>query len=156
VASVGVAAFMIRYNLSLQLTPEKLQAARTLWKEKGPRSYRMVYTKQLGDDPRKDRFVVEVRNGQVQSVIMNQTVFLEPEQVPYHSMDRLLADIARSLEQDQKEGKKVYTKASFDPHTGALKDYIRRVMGSRERVQLQVLELESPQTSQLSMTGLCL
>jgi len=141
-ASAGVAAFMIRYNLSLQLTPEKIEAARALWKEHGPRDYRLVYTKQLGDDPRQDRFVVEVRSGQVRSVIMNQTVFLQPEQLPYHSMDRLLADIARSLEQDLKEGKKVYTRASFDPKTGALKEYIRRVMGTAQRVQLHILELE--------------
>jgi hypothetical protein len=142
IASVGVAAFLIRYNLSLLLKPEQLEAARALWREKGPRDYRLVYTKQLGDDPRKDRFVVEVRSGQVRSVIMNQTVFLEPEQMPYHSMDRLLADIARSLEQDEKSGRKVYTKALFDKHTGALIEYVRRVMGGRERVQLRVLEFE--------------
>jgi hypothetical protein len=142
VASVVVAVTMIRFNLGLQLTAEDLAAARARWKEKGPRDYRMVYTKQLGDDPRKDRFVVEVRGGQVRSVIMNQTTYLDADKLGYHSMDRLFYDITLSMEQDEKERRKVYVRAAFNPVTGAIQEYIRRVTGKRERVQLQVLELE--------------
>jgi hypothetical protein len=142
VASIAVAAVMIWYNLRLQLKPEQLEAARALWKERGPRDYRMVYTTQLRDESHKDRFVVEVRAGRVQSVIMNQTLFLNTREMAYHSMERLYSEIAQSLEKDAKEGRKVYTRANFDGATGALQDYVRRVMGSRERVQIQVIELE--------------
>ncbi len=141
-ASVAVAVVMIQYNMSQLLTPEQLTAARALWREKGPHDYRLVYTKQFGDDPRKDRFVVEVRGGKVRSVIMNQTIYLDQDKLGYHSMDRIFSDITRTLEQDEREGRKVYTRAAFDPETGAIQEYIRRVMGGRERVQLQVLELE--------------
>jgi hypothetical protein len=140
--SVGVAVFMIRYNLGLQLKREQLVAAREMWQEKGPRDYRMIYTTQRGDDPNKDRFVVDVRAGRVQSVIMNQTIFLEPSSLPYHSMDRLFSDIARFMDEDERAGNKVYLRATFDARTGALKEYVRRIMGGRQRVQIEVLELQ--------------
>lgn len=137
VASVSVAIFMIRFNLSLQLKPEQLEAAWTLWKEKGPRDYLMVYTKSLNEDPRSTQFIVRVRGGRVEEVRMDGKP-LEPDRLPYHSMDRLFADIERFMDLDRKAERRTYTVASFDPETGALRRYVRRVMGTRERVEILV------------------
>src|SRR3954447_17669598 len=71
IASVGVAAFMIWFNLSIQLTPEQLEDAQKLWKAKGPKSYDMTYTKRLNDDSKVDKFEVKVRGGVVEEVKMN-------------------------------------------------------------------------------------
>jgi hypothetical protein len=143
VASVGVAGFMIYYNLRLQLKPEQLAAAQQKWKDAGPRDYRMVYSKRLNDEVREDRFVVTVRGGQVQEVLMNG-VPLEGDARLYHTMDRLLADIQRFLDQDARPGApRTYTTASFYDDTGGLRRFIRRVMGGQQRVELNVNKLDA-------------
>ena len=58
VASVGVVAFMIWFNNSIQLTPEKLAENLQRWKEKGPRDYKLTYTKRINNDPRDRKSVV--------------------------------------------------------------------------------------------------
>jgi Family of unknown function (DUF6174) len=144
VASVGVAGFMIWFNLSIQLTPDQLEEAQRLWKEKGPKSYNMVYTKLLNDDPKVDKFEVEVRGGEVKKVQMNgKPLQREKEDGPdpriHHSMDRLLRDIERFMELDKKpDAKKVYVTAIFDDKNGALRRYIRRVMGTTQRIEMHI------------------
>jgi hypothetical protein len=144
VASVGVAGFMIWFNLSIQLKPDQLEAATKLWKEKGPKNYDMTYTKQLNDDTRVDKFEVKVRGGKVEEVRMNGRPLVRQSEdagdpLPYHSMDRLLSDIERNMDIDQKAGApKVYVTAVFEPENGALRKYIRRVMGSKTRVEINV------------------
>jgi hypothetical protein len=142
VASVGVTVLMIWFNLSIQLKREELDAARKLWEQKGPRNYEMVYTKQINNDDRKTLFAVKVRNGKVEDVLMNgKELEREKERDPrqYHSMDAIFRDIERFMDIDQKkDAPKVYVIANFDPDTGAVLRYIRRVMGSTERVELNV------------------
>jgi hypothetical protein len=146
VASVSVTVFMIQFNLSIQLKPEELEAAHTLWKLKGPKSYDMIYTEQLNNDDHKTVFVVKVRLGEVTEVLMNGKP-VEPTKVdgkvvdprPYHSMDGKFRDIERFMDLDQKkDAPRVYVIAVFDPETGAVLKYIRRVMGTTQRVELNV------------------
>jgi hypothetical protein len=138
VASVGVAVFMICFNLAMQLKPEALHAARQLWNEKGPRNYKLKYTKLLNDNPTSETFVVIVRAGIVQEVLMNGKP-LEPEQRPYYRMESHFNHIERFMDLDQKPGRpKVFVTAIFDDKTGALHRYVRRVMGTtRERVEMR-------------------
>ena len=146
IASVGVTVFMIRFNLSIQLKPEDLAAARKLWEEKGPKSYDLFYTEQLNDDDRKTVFAVKVRAGKVAEVLMNGKPLepttedgVEHDPRPYHSMEAKYRDIERFLDIDQKkDAPRVYVIANFDPETGAVLRYIRRVMGTRERVELNL------------------
>lgn len=135
-ASVGVAVFLIVFNLRMQLKPEQLEAAQQRWKEHGPSDYRLTYLKKINDNSHADKFVVTVRDGKVVDVVMNDDLHLEPERRPYHGMDRLLRDIERFQELDAKAGRKVYVTAIFDDKTGAMLRYVRRVMGTTERVQL--------------------
>jgi hypothetical protein len=139
VASIVVATVMVRYNQGLQLTREKLQTARALWQEHGPRDYDMVYTKQLGNDPRTERFAVKVRSGVVVEALMNGMP-LEKENLPYHSMDVLFSFIGQFLDQDSKPGRpRIYTRGVFDEQNGAIREYTRRVLGANpERTYLKV------------------
>jgi hypothetical protein len=144
VASVGVAGFMIGFNLWIQLKPEQLEEARKLWQEKGPPSYNMVYTKRLNDDTKVDRFEVEVRGGEVKKVLMNgrplQKEIDEGEDPRnYHTMERLFRDIERLMEMDKKpDAKRVFVTAIFDDHNGGLRRYIRRVMGTTQRIEMHI------------------
>jgi hypothetical protein len=148
VASVGVAWFMIEFNRRLQLRPEQLAEAQALWKERGPSDYRMTYTKRIGDRDHMDTFVVTVRNRRAVEVLMNGEPLRNEEtnepfppgddRLQYHTMDRLMRDIERFLELDAKAGKKNYNVALFNDETGALQRYVRRVMGTRERVEEDV------------------
>ena len=136
---------MIWFNRSIQLKPEQLTAARQLWKEKGPKSYNLVYTKELGIHGKKDRFAVQVRQGKVEVVKMNDQpleVTLEngEERDPriYHSMDNLLRDMERFMDLDQKNANKVYVVGIFDEKTGAALSYTRYDMRTQERVELKI------------------
>jgi hypothetical protein len=144
IASVGVTVFMIWFNNSIQLTRGDLDDAHKLWKEKGPKSYNMVYTEQFNDDDHKTIIFVKVRDGKVADVMMNGKP-LEPTKEdgevhdprPYHSMNAKFRDVERFMSIDEKEGApRVYVVAKFDPETGAILRYIRRVMGTRQRVEL--------------------
>ncbi len=148
IASVGVAGFMIWFNLRNQLTREKLEAAEKLWNEKGPQSYKMVYMKQIQSE-KPTTFSVTVRNKKVTEVLMNgKPLIKEPDQVDdpkiYHSMEAQFLAIQRFMDLDQKAGaEKVYAVGNFDGQTGAVQRYIRRVMSSNERVELNFLSLEA-------------
>jgi hypothetical protein len=148
IASVGVTAFMIWYSLSIQLTPEQLESAWKLWEEKGPKSYNMVYTKQLNDDSKVIIYGVKVRNAKVIEVKQGGEFLEKPadrldDPRIYHSMDALFRDAKRFQDLDAKPGaKKVYVTAIFDDKNGAMLRYVRRVMGTNERVEIRV-ELEA-------------
>lgn len=152
-ASVGVTVFMIQFNLRIQLKPEQLEAARALWKEKGPKSYNMIYKKRLGTLDRDDVFVVKVRKGIVEEVKMNDVPLKankeegqEHDPRIYHSMDSIFRDIERFMDIDQRpNAPKVYVIANFEEKTGYVARYIRRVMGGTDRVELNVMVLEAIQ-----------
>jgi hypothetical protein len=146
IASVGVTVLMIWFNLHIQLTPEDLEANHKLWQERGPKSYDMIYTEKLNNDDRKTVFVVKVRAGMVAEVLMNGKP-LEPTKEdgqvhdprPYHSMDGKFRDIERFMDIDQKkDAPRVYAIAVFDPDTGAVLKYIRSVMVTGQRVELNM------------------
>jgi Family of unknown function (DUF6174) len=142
IASVGVAVFMIQFNRGLQLKPEELEANHKFWDEKGPKSYDMVYSKQISVDGPKTIFTVKVRAGKVEEVLMNGKPLeagTDNDPRSYHSMNGIFRDIERFMDIDQKrDAPKVYVTANFDPETGCVQRYIRYVMGTAQRVELNV------------------
>ena len=146
VASIGVAVFMILFNLSIQLTPEQLDAARKRWKEKAIKNYDMVYAEKHSPDDKVTTFVVRVRGGEVTEVRMNgKPLVKSAEQVDdpriFRSMDALFRDMDRFMTIDtKKDAPKVYVTATFEVETGAMRRYVRRVMRSTERVEILVKE----------------
>jgi hypothetical protein len=139
VASVGVTIFMIMFNLWIQLTPEQVEAAKKVWKEKGPAEYKLIYTTRIDDSDKTTMYAVTVKAGKVTDVKKNGKDFEEQAAWPEHSMEALLGMMAANLAEDAKPDKpRVYTIGRFDDKTGALLYYVRRVMGSRERIEIEV------------------
>jgi hypothetical protein len=144
-ASIGVMVFMIGFNLSIQLKPEQLDNAWQIWQKYGPKDYDMVYTEKHSPDDTTTNFVVKVRSGKVQRVLMNGKPLEKSEDQQddpriFHSMDNLFRTIQRFMDMDAKDGAKNYVTAMFDAETGGVRKYTRRVMGSRQRVEIVVTE----------------
>jgi hypothetical protein len=143
VASIGVAGFMIWFNLRLQLTPEKLEAEMERWRQQGPKSYLLTFTRKVNDSERTETFVVRVIRGRAMEVrlngeplrgVDNQPLPAGHDRLQWYTMDNLLRDIEVFLERDAKAGVKNYNVAFFDERTGALKSYIRSVRGQRQHI----------------------
>ncbi|MCI0378384.1 MAG: DUF6174 domain-containing protein [Gemmataceae bacterium] len=145
VFTLAVAATVVLavYNSRQQLKPEQLEAARKLWREKGPSDYTMKYTIRMKADDEPDVLQVKVMKGRAVDVLYNGKP--EPqERLVYYSMDRLFDFIEQFQDYDSMKGQpKVYVRAIFDDQkTGGLRWYVRRVMGGRERVEITVDDLQ--------------
>jgi hypothetical protein len=145
VLAVAAVATLWVYNVRQQLTPKELAAARALWKEKGPRDYRLTIVK---EGSATGTFLVTVRHGEVKSVLMKQEgsqgkkaepVALPQRQYSYYDMDGLFDDLERFLEikADPKQGR-VFLHASFDREDGHLLGYIYSNAQNRQRVKVVV------------------
>lgn len=134
---------LIWWNLRLQLKPEELEAAHTLWDAAGPKSYTLVYTESFTSRTdavaQSNHYVVKVRDRSVTEVIVNGLP--KTEGLDYHGMDGLFKEVEGFQDKDDKEKRKVYRRASFDGQSGAILLYIRRVMGSSERQEIRVESL---------------
>lgn len=138
--SLAAIITLIAYNLSLQLKPEQLAAARQRWQDHGLRSYQLSYARKLGADA-PESFVVRVRSGRVVSVSLAGRT-LEKRLFAHHGMEAMFDHIQEFLDRDARPGQpRTYTKAVFDPATGAVRHYVRRVMGSTERLEITVESL---------------
>lgn len=142
--SIGVAAFMIDFNLRQQLKPEQLEAAMQRWQQHGPADYLLTISKKINDgEPdiyvvHAQHRVIEVRlNGQLLRDESNEPYPAGHERLQWYTMDHLLREIEIFLDQDAKAGVMNFNVAYFDEKTGALEQYVRRVMSTRQRVQEQ-------------------
>jgi hypothetical protein len=166
--TVAAVAILWIYNLKQQLTPEKLAAAWKQWKEKGPANYDMKYQVKYNEEENTVTYTVRVRHGEVE--------YAEPDDRPlekkqgYYGMPALFSFIKRFLEMDEpglmirleESGRTVikrlpvvdakprsprtFTVATFDADDGHLIHYVRRVMGTTERVEITVdFEKKRPQ-----------
>jgi hypothetical protein len=140
--SILATTILVVYNLQQQLKPEQLEAAQKLWQEKGLKSYHLVYTIKIHELSTTDYYDVRVKDGFVTQVSVNNLA--QPaSKFHYYGMEKLFSYIDTNLERDQKKGQpRTFTRAIFDPGHGGLRWYVRRVMGSKERVELTVEKLE--------------
>lgn len=135
---------MIIYNLSQQLTPEQLEQARAKWQEFGPKNYELRYTKKIGASPTPDRYLIKVANGFVEEANMLDSstgleIPIDSAKYEHLSMKALLRDIARFMEIDHEpKARRTFTRAIFHPQDGHLQWYVRRVMGTQQRVEIVV------------------
>jgi hypothetical protein len=135
ILTITAITVMIVYNMGQQLKPEQLATARALWAEKGPANYDMEFT-QVGSAP--GTFQVQVRDGEIVSATMDGRP-LERPQYRYYDMRGLFNSIDGFLEHDSKPGQpRTFTKAVFAADDGHVVKYIRRVMGSQERLEINV------------------
>ncbi len=133
--TVTAITVMIVFNLKQQLKPEQLAAARALWAEKKPADYDMEYTKAVGQT---ETYAVKVRGGKTVSVTLDGRD-LGPDRYAYYDMDGLLASIDGFLEHDAKPNQpRTFTKATFSANDGHVIRFIRRVLGTNERLEINV------------------
>ena len=138
--AVFAAVFMVVYNFQQQLKPEQLEAKRKLWDSKGPSSYVMRYTTRINDETTE--YAVKVRNKKAYEAFVNGLPQPQ-EQLGYYGMDALFNYIERFMELDSEKGKpRTFTRGDFDEQTGALKRFVRRVMGKSERLEIAVEPLD--------------
>lgn len=145
VLTIVATATLAIYNIRQQLKPEQLDAAIALWKEKGPKDYVLVYTAKKTElsGEMDDHYVVKVKDGQAYEVLINGLP-AEERQLAYYGMTRLLQYLERFMEIDAEPGRpKAFLRGDFNARTGALVRYVRRVMGTKQRLEINVESLEA-------------
>jgi hypothetical protein len=133
----------IIYNLSLQLKPEQVEAARKRWQANGPRDYDLEIAARLNDHEKADEFHVCVRGGKVTEAWCNSEKLADAE-MARHTVEGMLDHIATTLRQDTEScGKRNYAMADFDSRDGHPCRYVHRVAGSKEREEW-IIKLVAP------------
>jgi hypothetical protein len=131
------------YNARQQLTTDRLTAAQELWDRAGPRDYDLVIEKAInsaasGGESVRDRITVEVRGGKVRAGTINDQP-LEPRLLGEYDMAGWLGFVEEFLRRDTRAGApRTFRVADFDPQTGALRRFVRRVSGTLERQEVQI------------------
>jgi hypothetical protein len=126
---------LVRYNLAQQLTAAQLDQARALWAKKGPTDYDMELT-QTGNAPAN--YQVRVRNKKVVRLVQDGRP-LEKRLYSSYDMPALFGYIGDFLEEDSRPGMpRTYARGFFDEGDGHLVHYVRRVMGTTQRLELSV------------------
>lgn len=150
---------LVVYNLRQQLEPAQLAAARKLWEEKRPSDYVLTYTKK-GDVT--GTFIVTVHKDKVTSVIMEEDKGNEKVQEPlqqrlydHYDMSGLFDDIERFLEMRAKpDSPRTFMTALFDPRNGQLLRFVRSVMSTGKRIQIDVQPIRTePAGAELVPSG---
>jgi hypothetical protein len=164
-ALLGTAATVIPivYNLSLQLRPEQLAAARERWRRQAPADYQVKLLEHTTHEGREteDEYVLEVRDGRVRMLGSNGELLyvdlaaavllgpgvaaLPPEDLRRYGVEALFDQMEEALRENAAVGRN-YLTAQFDPADGHPLRYVRRIRGTKERVEWFVrLERRSPE-----------
>src|SRR6266849_4954006 len=153
VLTTAACTTLVWYNLrQQQLKLEDLVAARYQWLQRRPANHDLTYTKRgsatgtfLVQGSATGAFLGKVRNGEVVSVTLDgreitQNVRpLHPSRHFHYDMTGLMVGIELSLTEDAKPGRpRTYTVATFDLVDGHLVRYVRRVMDTGERIEINV------------------
>ncbi len=132
---------MVVYNIRQQLKPDQLEAAHELWKENAPKNYDLKYLiKRPGDQT--DKFYVKVRKGETVELTLNGKS--QPRHLyRHHGMPALFRYVKRFMEIDQDpKTPKSFTRAIFHKKDGHIMWYVRRVSGTKDRVEVEVKEFK--------------
>ncbi len=141
-AVMGAAAVTlpIVYNLSLQLRPEDLAAARAHWQAAGPRDYDLQYQEKItqNGEQSESEWNVQVRDDKVTAATRDGEV-LPAAEYPNLTVDGQFAEIEKGLQLDLAAGaRKNYATAAFDLGDGHPTHYVRRVRGTGDRLEWNV------------------
>jgi hypothetical protein len=147
-AILGIGAIVINlvYNVLQQLRPQELASARALWNEKAPTDYDLDYVVKDENatgsaEPMQlevERISVHVRGGHVRSATRNGAA-LPAGEWGHYGVGPLFDLIEIYLEKDGQSGEPpTYTHALFDKKDGHPIHYVRRVMGTRRRLEIRV------------------
>lgn len=148
VLAVLAVAINWTYNAAIQLTPDKLAAARALWAERGPADYDLdvqkAYSSITSDGtPTRETIRVRVRGGRAVSATLDGQPVSERVAAQY-TMPGWFDFLGTFVERDTAAGApRAFRSADFDRRTGAITRFRRRVTGTKERQEL-VLTVNPP------------
>ncbi|HEY7327360.1 MAG TPA: hypothetical protein VH592_06970 [Gemmataceae bacterium] len=146
----------IVYNLSIQLRPEQVAEAQQRWLDNTPANYDLEYLVRTmnGDQEEESTYLVQVRGGQVVLAVCNRDlVYVDPslaliaglsalalssENPRQFGVPALFDEIEARLHEDESAGRRNFATAQFDPKDGHPFHYVRRVAGTKERVEWNV------------------
>jgi hypothetical protein len=140
VMSAAAVILPIVYNVSIQLRPEQLAAARERWKANGPRDYDLQYQEKITENgvQTESNWLVQVRDGKATAVTCDGRE-LPAAEYPNLTVEGQFAEIERGLQLDLAEGaRRNYATAAFDLRDGHPTHYVRRVHGSGDRLEWNV------------------
>ena len=138
--SAAAVALPLVYNLSIQLRPEELAAARGRWRANGPRDYDLQYQEKITEngEQTESNWSVEIRGGRVTAATCDGRA-LRAGDYPNLTVEGEFAEIERGLQLDLAQGaRRNYATAAFDLHDGHPVHYVRRVRGSGDRLEWNV------------------
>jgi hypothetical protein len=126
-------------NLRQQLTREQLAEARTLWEKNGPSSYDLRYLERTDGDEKGDTYEIKVRAGEPVSLTVNDKRYgidkMSPKQRHNYTVPGLFDQIEAHLAEEQDGRRRNFATAHFSTETGFPTHYVRRVRGSRSRLE---------------------
>ncbi|MBI3407060.1 MAG: hypothetical protein HY040_01725 [Planctomycetes bacterium] len=126
------------FNLNLQLTQEQFTAAREKWIARKPADYDLVYTIKNDDESQGPEYSIRVRGGKLVHVL-EDGVELCAGNAAQRSMEAMFELMQKNLDAGSRPGaEKVYVRARFHEGNGAVLEYVRRVMGTRRRLEISV------------------
>jgi hypothetical protein len=144
VLAVAGIAINWSYNLRQQLTMEQLDGALAMWNEKGPADYDLTIEKIISSaategEPDRATLVVKVRRGKPLAGTLDGRPIEQADRIlPEYDMPGWFEFIREFLQRDTApHAPRTFRRAVFDPQTGALKQFVRRVSGTRERQELK-------------------
>ena len=141
VLTAAAVAINWSYNARQQLTPQQLQAAEDLWAKNGPADYDLVVEKAFSSAAsdgaeERDRIEVSVRNRKVVAGSLNGGP-LERRHWDESDVPGWFGFVEEFLKNDTQPGApRTFRAAEFDPDTGQLLRFRRRVSGTRERQEI--------------------
>jgi hypothetical protein len=143
VLAVTAAAITWTANVQQQLTQEQLDAAMKLWAEKGPADYDLRIEKKVSSatsDGEATPEIIEakIRRGKVLAATLDGRP-MESRLLPDYDMPSWFGFIDEFLRRDTApNAPKTFRAAFFDPQTGALLNFRRRVSGTHERQEVTI------------------
>lgn len=143
-AVLGAAAVIIPIiaNIMQQLTPDKFAEARARWKQQGPASYDLRYIERIDSDEAGDEYQVKVRDGEVVSLRVNGHLkaleAMTAQQRQKYTVPRMFDQIEEHLVEEKDGQQRNFATAHFDSELGYPMHYIRRVRGSRSRLEWMI------------------
>jgi hypothetical protein len=139
VLAVAAVAINWAYNVRQQLTPEQLRAAMELWAKNGPADYDLLIEKSIGSGATvmNDRIEMQIRQKKVVGGTLNGGPLLHRLWDEY-DMPGWFGFVEEFLQRDTQPGApRTFRVADFDPQTGALRRFVRRVSGTQERLEVR-------------------
>ncbi len=140
VLSVIAIIVPIVVNLSQQLTPEQLAEAKARWEKNGPADYELTYFERIDSEDVPAYYEARVRKGELVRLSVKEpergTREINLERLsPERRRSYTVAGLFEQMEEHQESDRRNFATARFDPTLGYPLRYIRRIRGTKSRLE---------------------